>query len=164
VGKEQIQNIFKRKNIKYKLDKNLNLPMKTNRLFSSFLNKRTLIVEVEGKRSDLLAGTPQGLCLSPLIYLIYVNDIPFDPGIGASMSQFADDICVWATGKDAKCAVAKLQQATYLIQRWCLKWRVKMNPSKSKLVLFSRKTQDPNPPSINLFKNQINPVPEASLF
>lgn len=153
--------------IKYKLDKNLNLPMKTIRLLSSFLNNRTLIVEVEGERSDLvnlLAGTPQGSCLSPLIYLIYVNDMPFDPGIGASMSQFADDICIWATGKDAKCAVAKLQQATDLIQKWCLKWRVKMNPSKSKLVLFSRKTQDPNPPSINLFKTWINPVPEAKFL
>ena len=65
--------------IKFKLKSNLNLPNRMVRVLSSFLTDRSLTVFHEGywsQKVQLKAGTPQGSPLSPLIYLIYVNDFP----------------------------------------------------------------------------------------
>ena len=79
--------------ISYKLDK-FGLPKRILRLVSSFLSNRKLTVNVGNKHSSTVymeAGTPQGACLSPLLYLILVNDIS-NVDSYAKIGQFADDI------------------------------------------------------------------------
>ena len=65
--------------LRYKLREGLGLPDRLVRVLSSFLTDRTLQVVEQGLFSrviNLRAGTPQGSCLSPLIYIISVNDLP----------------------------------------------------------------------------------------
>jgi hypothetical protein len=63
--------------VRYKLHRQLKLP--TRHALSSFLQDRKLQV-YDGEHSSTIislgAGTPQGSCLSPLIYIISVNDMP----------------------------------------------------------------------------------------
>ena len=64
--------------LRYKL-MNGSLPRKMVRLISSFLSARTIKVNCCNNCSEevnLNAGTPQGSVLSPLFFIIYVNDIP----------------------------------------------------------------------------------------
>ena len=86
--------------IMYKLKKKLDLPDRFVRLISSFLSERTLKVFYDGHYSHVVslgAGTPQGSPLSPIIYIIYVNDYPEEIQDICSLSQFADDTALWST-------------------------------------------------------------------
>ena len=59
-----------------------------------------MFINYRGKYSDkihLKAGTPQGSVLSPLLCIIYVNDLPTSPEFGCNTAQFADDIAIWKT-------------------------------------------------------------------
>ena len=88
--------------IRYKLKNSLGLPDRIVRVLSSFLTDRTLQVFETGlfsKVVNLRAGTPQGSCLSPLIYIISVNDLPTGEDTGTGHYQFADDIAVCGSAK-----------------------------------------------------------------
>ena len=154
--------------VRYKLRENFNLPERTIRILSSFLTNRTLQVVEMGLSSrviNLRAGTPQGSCLSPLIYIIAVNDLPTGENHGISQFQFADDIAVCGSGPSELSAVAKVQKAVNAIEGWCRKWRVILNGSKSNLVIISRKRRqlDENP-CILLFDDVVRPISKAKFL
>jgi hypothetical protein len=46
---------------------------------------------------ELKAGTLQGSCLSPTLYLIFVIDMPLQNIPNVSASQYADDVGIWTT-------------------------------------------------------------------
>ena len=127
--------------IRFKLCE-LNLPQRITRLISSFLESRTLKVKVGKEISRTIkmeAGTPQGSSLSPLLYLILVNDIPKEVTNTASLSQFADDTAIWSKANTFHGAVSQLQKSLNFLEGWCRRWRLKLNGSKSKLLIIHRK-------------------------
>ena len=85
---------------------------------------------------ELKAGTPQGSALSPLLFIFYVNDTPKPPP-GILISKFADDMAAWAIQKQEKRAEKLIQKYLDSLSEWCNKWKIKLNPSKTQVGLFT---------------------------
>ena len=109
--------------LRYKL-MNGSLPRKMIRLFSSFLADRTINVNCCSNCSEwvtLNAGTSQGSVSSPLLYIIYVNDIPDMSSLSVRLSQFSDDLGIWTHAANVKWGKTNLSKAFKLIEAWCSK-------------------------------------------
>ena len=134
--KEAFDNVW-HNGLRYKIYQ-LGLPTKLCRWLSDFLVGQ---VKLEGFLSPNVypkAGVPQGSNLSPLLFLIYVNDMPNPSHHQTNKSQFADDASQWAVSKNIDLAVEYLQWDLDKLARWCAKWRIKLNPEKTKVIIFSK--------------------------
>ena len=85
-----------------------------------------------------IAGVPQGAVLSPLLFLRYVNGLPKPHHRQNSKSQFADDTALWAASKNVPFTAKLLRKDLRKLAKWCAKWRIKLNPEKTKVIIFSR--------------------------
>ena len=69
--------------------------------FKSYLSNRLFRVNLENCYSDpsnITCGVPQGSILGPLLFLIYVNDMP--QAVKSNLFLYADDSCLVFQGKD----------------------------------------------------------------
>ena len=130
--------------LRYKLcDRRWGLPRKLVRFLSDYLCDRMYRVRVNGSVSGwrpVRAGVPQGGSLSPLLFILFVNDMPLSlepvevPLVGTS--QFADDLALWSKSRSAEVAVRRLQKHLDNISDYCATWRVALNVRKTQSTLF----------------------------
>ncbi len=124
----------------YKLIK-LNVPGYILKYIVDFLKDRKFKVSIGDSMSEfgnILCSVPQGSVLGPLLFLIYINDIPLaDSKHVCYSSLFADDLATIFFYQ--KKGLVKSRMNIYLknLVKWLFKWRLKMNSKKCCYTIFS---------------------------
>lgn len=118
----------------------LEIPGYIIKLINSYIFKRDYQVKIKKNHSNkfkIPAGVPQGGILSPILFLLFINDIPNDPKI--MLSLFADDTALLATSYNKTQADKYLQNSIQNLEKYYDKWKIKINGDKTKLIYFSKK-------------------------
>ena len=99
----------------------------------SFLSDRSQYVKVGAscsKTMNVTSGIPQGSILGPILFLIFINDLP--DCVESTCHIFADDTKVYNTGNNTN----SLQKDLKALQEWSNKWQLHFNCSKCKCLHF----------------------------
>ena len=129
------------------------------KLLENYLSGRLQRVILNGQTSSwrpVLAGVPQGSILGPLLFLIYINDLPNE--LKSNAKLFADDTSLFTIVKDENESANILNNDLSLISKWAFNWKMLFNPDPSKPaqeVLFSRKKKAQSHPIISLNNIQV---------
>ena len=75
----------------------------------------------------MTSGVPQGSVLGPLLFLLYINDLP--ENIQSQVRLFADDTAVYLTVTNMQDSQV-LQSDLESLQHWERTWDIEFNPGK----------------------------------
>ena len=130
----------------------------TSNLITSFLDNRSQQVSLNGAYSSvghLQKGVPQGSILGPLLFCIYINDLPLhisNPNVKCYL--FADDGTISASSRTANELETILQKEIDIISNWSEKNHMILHPDKTKAMLLTcRQKHQLNPLEINISMN-----------
>ena len=118
-----------------------------------FLTGRTIKVKI-GNSFDLENGTPQGSVISPILFLLMINDIPSDSDPNTYCSLFADDSAIWRSGRHIDTLFKEIQKQLNLFHEWCSNWGFKINEDKTVAMIFTKK-QNINPKNLEITINNV---------
>ena len=88
-----------------------------------------------------MSGVPQGSVLRPLLFLIYINELP--DGINSLCKIFTDDTYLFSKVYDTNKSLSELNADLEKISYWAYQWKMQFNPDPSKQAnrLFSLENQ-----------------------
>ena len=104
-----------------------------------FLSNRTQRVLLEGQvssQSSVTSGVPQGSVLGPLLFLVFINDLP--ECVSSTTRLFADDSLLYRTITSLDYA-RLLQEDLNNLQKWEQLWGMSFNPDKCEVLRITNK-------------------------
>ena len=122
-------------------------------LFKSYFERRKQFVQYNGFSSHSYiasSGVPQGSILGPLIFVLYINDLP--SALNCNILLYADDAKLFHTINSIDDAIF-LQNNLTQLYTWCIKSGLKLNILKCKIISYTRKK---NIITFNYSLNQIS--------
>lgn len=124
----------------YKLSQ-LQINPRTINLIKSYLQNRTQIVCVYGEKSNPIkpkSSVPQGSILSPLLFALFINDLP--QLIKSNILLYADDLKIFSKITTVDDAIT-LQNDVKTIVNWCHDNKLQINVSKCNVISFTRRRE-----------------------
>nr|CAI5833009.1 unnamed protein product [Callosobruchus analis] len=112
----------------------------------SFLTNRKIFIKLDSVVSDIFDckwGTPQGSVLGPLIFLLFINDLPLHLSRFAKTFLYADDTTIVLCDMSMEQLLTKIKTVVNEFTVWCEKNRLIINPDKTVLIEFHSKQRSP---------------------
>ncbi|GFV05192.1 probable RNA-directed DNA polymerase from transposon X-element [Trichonephila clavipes] len=131
-----------------------NLPPPLIHLIHSYLTNRSFKIRINETLSNehsVSAGCPQGSLLGPLLFNLYINDIP-DYSL-TKINLYTDDTAIHATYKKLSTISYAINKHLLHLQNFYDKWKISINVEKSTAIIFTKKHSLPLP--IVMYKKQI---------
>ena len=110
--------------------------------------------EIRSDEQEVHHGTPQGSCLGPLIFLLFVNDLYLNLGV-ADCIQFADDTTLVFVHRNQNYLRYCVENELTIVQDWFNANRLTLNVGKSSYLLFQGNKQSSSHFQIVLNKIEI---------
>ena len=105
--------------------------------FKCYLCNRTQYCSVGGYDSnvaEIKVGVPQGSCIAPLLFLIYINDLP--KTIQGKVSMYAEDTSLCYTSNDIFKLESAMNEDLELLDNWLNGNKLSLNMEKTKSMLI----------------------------
>jgi hypothetical protein len=116
---------------------NLMNSMLSNRYFKVYLNDDT------SKWKRLNNGLPQGSVLAPLLFNLYISDVPLS-SVKSKMFMYADDLAIAYQSKSFEEGQTILESDINILFDYYKSWRLKPNPTKTVVSAFHLNNAEAN--------------------
>ena len=110
------------------------------------MSERKQCVKINESVSDLLnvnIGVPQGSILGPLLFIIYINDLP-NVLISGSCLLYADDTAIFFEGSEEKRLQENVNEDLLKISEWMQINKLSLNMEKTVGQLYSNSSKVKN--------------------
>ena len=121
------------------------------KFLTNYLSGREQCVLVDGSKSEIkpvLSGVPQGSVLGPILFVLFINDLPTRLTSGTSLVLYADDTKIWSPIKSYD-DYRTLQNDINQLNCWSIENKMRFHPSKCKVLSIPGKK----------FGSRILPIP-----
>lgn len=132
--------------------------------FTSYLSGRSQHVQAPnvepGDSYMCTRGVPQGSVLGPLLFTIFLRDLPKVLTNG-KCSIYADDICLYISGKDVYEVTRQLEQEIENVNKFLRDKGLHLNELKTEFLIIRKKSHIAPLPSLKLSTHTVSPSSSA---
>ena len=121
--------------------------------FESYIHncyQYTNILGHYSRNNKITIGVPQRSCLGPLLFVLYINDLPLSSNFDSTL--YADDSAMILSDSNFSSLKNQLNNELYIIDLWLKKNKLSINYSKISFIIFNK--QQTKPMIVNLNQKQ----------
>ena len=141
--------------------------------FQSYLDNRKQCCKVNGhmsKLENIHFGVPRGSCLGPLLFLIYINDLPLALD-SSNVNMYADDTSIYYSSKSISSINNAVNNDLQSLKSWLDENKLSLNVAKTQSILIGSRYKiraveqpDNQKPSLHIGDEAISIITSTKYF